>query len=229
MTSRVTKSQEVKKEEASLDNVKTEQKNTVSVLVTNAMKPVDVVKLDQEGKELLFDQKEEFLLIEDSLVAQLSRENKLRYHLAKQFHDTWLRSAVEQRAAAIEVDPEIVGSAYDKLNKMQVNSNLHTRWVRKDRLPDVLAKGYKILQAHEASTLLGAQGNAHTISQNGKTELVLVGIPKEVYEKRLRDKAEQNKKKAAVWEQSGATELEQLGATKGFVAKEESGRWNEIE
>jgi len=223
------KSTNVAKESSQI--VQEEAKTKPQVLIDNTFKPENVLQFDQENRELLFEQKEGFLLMEDSLVAQLSRENRQRYHLAKQFHDAWVRNALERQAVAIETTPEMVGSATDKLYKMQAAAGLHTRWVRPDRLREVLAQGYKIVQAHEASTLLGAQGNQHTISQNGRAELILVGIPKEIYEKRQKEKAERNKSKAAIWEQSGKTELEQLGATRGFVAKDDTatGQWSEIE
>jgi hypothetical protein len=217
--------------EVSSQNVQDTPKTHPQVLIDNTFKPENVLQLDQEGKELLFDQKEGFVVVDESLLSQLSRENKQRYHLAKQFHDAWMRSALEKQAVAIETTPEMVGSAADKLSNMQTTAGMHTRWVRPDRLRTVLAQGYKVVQAHEATTLLGAQGNQHTISQNGRAELILVGIPDTIYEKRQKEKAERNEALAKIWEQSGKNELEKLGATRGFVAKDDtvSGQWSEIE
>jgi hypothetical protein len=231
MAARVKVVKAVDTNDISSPSVQEQPKMRPQVLIDNTFKPENVLQLDQEDRELLFDQKEGFLMMDDSLVSQLSRENRQRYHLAKQFHDAWMRSSLEKQAVAIETTPEIVGSASDKLSKMQTVAGLHTRWVRPDRLREVLAQGYKIVQAHEATTLLGAQGNQHTISQNGRAELILVGIPKEIYEKRQKEKTERNKARAAIWEQSGKNELEQLGATRGFVAKDDtaSGQWSEIE
>lgn len=200
------------------------------VIIDSSFNPEDVIKLDTEGAELMFDQKEDFCFIPDELVGQLSRQSKTRYAIAKQFHATWRGKADKQFQDAFIVDKEYVGSATDKLNKKEIRSGIHTRWARPDKVRDYLAKGYKVMDADEASTFLGSQGGHHEIGRNGKTELILMGIPEEMYKKRQAAKVAANNERARLLKHQAIAEVENQGF-RGFDASEDDARrhWTEIE
>lgn len=205
-------------------------KTSKTVVVESSMRPEDVVKLDAEGAELLFDQKEGFLLMPEDLLRTLSRENRARYSVARQFHDTWRGDTDEEFQRMFSVEKEFVGSASDKLNKLEVRDNLHARWARPDKVRDYMAKGYKVLSADDATSFLGTKGGHHEIGRNGKTDLILMGIPKELHKKHAAEKVRKNNEAAMQWAASGVSDIQKTGA-KGFVASEDDSRrkWNDIE
>lgn len=202
----------------------------VKVVLVKTSTPVEVVlKSDAEGCELMFEQKDEFLMLDEEVVKQLSRVNRMRYSTARQFHDNWRGQQDVAFAEAFAVDREYVGKASDKLNDIEVRATLKHRWARPDKVADYAGKGYKILSADEAKTYLGAKGSHHEISKNGKTELVLMGLPKEIYAKREAEKVEKNKKLGMAWKSSGVQRLAEQGG-RGFAESERDERlkWNDL-
>lgn len=211
------------------ENAPKSPKSTKRVLVDSSFSGAGVVQLDAEGAELLFEQKEAFLPLEEEVIRNLSRGNRMRYSAAKQFHDSWRGEEDAAFAQSFSVDREAVGSASDKLNDLSVRSTIQERWARPDRVNAYLAKGYKVLSADEARSFLGAKGGHHEISRNGKTELVLMGIPKDLYKKGEIDKTRKNNELAARAGTQGVGDLQRLGA-RAFDATEEDRRqnWSEL-
>jgi len=201
-----------------------------SLMIDSSYSEATVVKLDSEGVDLLFAQNEDFLPLSEGIVRQLSRGNRSRYSIARQFHDTWRGKQDEQFTEMFSVDKEFVGKASDKINDLTIRSGIHHRWARPDRVNYYLEKGYRVLSADDAKTYLGAKGTHHEISKNGKTELVLVGIPQAMFEKNQKAKVEDNKRRALAWKSSGVQRIEEQGV-KGFVATDDdkSRPWAEIE
>lgn len=199
-------------------------------LVVTASTPIEVViKSDSEGVDLLFDQKDEFLMLEEGVVRALSRENRVRYSSARQFHDTWRGQQDVEFSEAFSVDKEFVGKASDKLNDREVRSGIRARWTRPDMVSKRTAQGYKILSSDEARTYLGPKGSHHEISKNGKTELVLMGVTEDIYQKRQKEKQERNVQLSTAWKRSGVQQLTEKGG-RAFVESErdESYRWNDL-
>lgn len=181
-------------------------------IVDSSMSPATVVELDLSGGELLFEQKEDFLALSEDIVRSLTRENRSRYSVARQYHETWRGEDDKEFVERFSVSAEANGSASDKLNQTKVRKGLRERWCRPDTVNKRLADGYKVLSKDEASTFLGSKGGHHEISRDGKTELVLMGIPEELYQKRQEAKAAKNKETASLWKQSGKNDLERNGA-----------------
>lgn len=212
-----------------LENDAKTPKSPKSVVIGSTFDVARMVQLDSEGSELLFEQTEDFLVLSEEIVRQLSRENRQRYSLARQFHDTWRGQKDSDFAESFAVDKEFVGSASDKLNELTVRKGIHTRWARPDRVNRYLERGYKVLSPDDAQTFLGAKGSRHEISRNGKTELVLMGIPETMFEAEQKKKVKKNNEMASLWKQRGVQQIEEQGS-RGFVATEDDGRkWNDIE
>lgn len=132
-------------------------------------------------------------------------------------------------AESFAVDREYVGSATDKLNELTVRSGIKTRWARPDRVQHYIEKGYKMLSPDEATTFLGSKGTRHEVSRNGKTELVLMGIPKPMFDAAQKKRVQKNLDMAASWKTTGVERIAESGV-KGFVAKDDDGRkWADIE
>lgn len=185
---------------------------TKKYIVDSTMSAATVVELDLAGGELLFAQKEDFLALPEEIVRSLSRENRSRYSVARQYHETWRGEDDKEFVERFTVSSEANGSASDKLNQVKARSGIHYRWCRPDTVNKRLSDGYKVLSKDEASTFLGSKGGHHEIAKDGKTELVLMGIPEELYQKRQTAKAAKNKETASLWKQSGKRELERQGA-----------------
>lgn len=196
--------------------------------VSRSMTIESVLDLNSRGTELYFDTKEDFFVLDESSVRSLSQANRTRYSIARQYHDNWRGQADQDFAEAFKVDREFVGSARDKLYDIDVRDNMKFRWTRPDRVSANIAKGYKILSPDEARSFQGAKGSRHEISQNGKTELVLMGVEKSIYDKRQREKTEKNLNRENSWKGAGVEQLSSQGG-RGFVDPSAStGNYSEI-
>ncbi len=187
-----------------------------------------VLRLDKQGAILVFEQKEAFMDLSDETVAALSRENRFRFESAKEFHNAWRGNEHAEIVEKFQVDPNMQGSAMDKL-QMKGPPDMVTRWVAPYNVEKYASMGYKILSPDEVKTFLGSKGGHHEIGKLGQTELVAMGIPKELYDRRQNKKVEQNNEKAGAWQTSGLSELNRSGA-QGFVASENDKRpWHTLE
>jgi len=198
--------------------------------VLPSMNKETVLDLDSKGVELYFDQKEDFLVLDETTIRALSQANRIRYSSARQFHENWRGQKDADFVEAFQVDREFVGSDFDKLNDISVRAGIQHRWARPDRVADYLLKGYHIMQPDEATTFLGAKGSRHEVSHNGKTELVLMGVDKNIFKKRQAEKVERNKNRAVAWKNSGVEQLN-AGGSSGFIdetASSTGNRFNEV-
>lgn len=198
------------------------------VIIGTGVNPENVIRLDQEGRILVFEMKEAFLPLEDSVLGQLSRENRLRYSMAKEFHDAWRGDENAKLVEQFQVDRNLVGSATDKLT-VKGTPGMHVRWARPDKIEEYRAKGYKILGADEAQSFLGPKGGHHEVGKLGQTELVAMGIPEELFEKRMKAATKKNNDLAGAWKSMGLNEMQRAGA-QGFAATDDDKRrWTETD
>lgn len=188
-----------------------------------------IVRLDRSGAILVFEQKEAFIQLDDAVVGGFSAINKLNYEIAKQFHDAWRGDEHAKLVEEFQVNPNMQGSATDKLTA-EGPKDMVVRWTAPYLVEKRRAKGYKVLSADEAKSFLGATGGHHEIGRLGQTELVLMGIPKELYEARQKEKTRDNLEKAGLWQSSGLADINRNGG-QGFVDTETGGKrrdWHEI-
>lgn len=196
-------------------------------IIDSSYTPEEVVKLDTEGWYLVFEQKEGFLQMPEQLVGLLSRENRLNYDIAKEFHDTWRGSEHKELVEKFTVDKQLMGSAQDRL-KLEGPPGMHVRWVAPHNIQKMLTKGYKILEKDEASSFLGPTGGHHQVGRLGFTELVAMGIPEEVYQKAQLEKTRKNLERAGAWKDYGMSEMSRNGGSPFEATDNDRRGWNEI-
>jgi len=179
------------------------------VIIDASMTIDDVLALDADGVDLIFEQKEKFLVLDTKTASELSSLNRTRYSMAKDFHDTWRGDEHAEFMAKFQVDKQMSGSATDKLTVAE--TDLKTRWVLPSKVAERRTQGYKILSADEADSYLGPTSGHHEISHLGQTELVLMGIPKELYAQRQAAKVVKNNELAGAFQGSALSEMRQAG------------------
>ena len=187
----------------------------------------DVLRWDSEGAILLFESKDEFLPMDDAAVKALSRENKTRYAIAKEFHDAWRGDAHAKLVEEFKVDKQMIGSPTDKL-KAEVDRGLEHYWARPDKIESYRAKGWKIADADEARSFLGPKGGHHEVGKLGETQLVLMVIPKELRDRQVKEVTRKSLEQAGAWK-GYANEMDRSGG-QAFVASEDDrrARWTEL-
>lgn len=196
------------------------------VTVGTGVDPENVIRWDKDGAVLLFEQKENFLPLADAVVGQLSRENKVRYSMAKEFHDAWRGDEHAKLVEDFKVDKNLSGSATDKM-QVEAPKGMHVRWCAPYNIEKYRALGYKVLSADEVRSFLGPKDGHHEIGTLGQTELVQMGIPMERYRELSQKTEAENRRKAGAWKTSGLNDVNRSGAT-GFVATDDDRRrWTE--
>lgn len=211
---------------AHTENVTINPAVTKKYRVGTGMTVEDIVRLDKAGNVLLFEQKDDFLPLADDVVAGFTRENRLRYTMAKEYHDAWRGDEHADLVEKFQVDPSMMGSATDKLTA-SIDGDMVTYWARPDKIEDYRAKGWKVASADEAKSFLGPKGGHHEVGRLGQTELVLMIKPKALWEKDQQKKIRKSKELAGAWKQAKG-EIDRAGG-KGFVATEDDRhRWSEM-
>lgn len=186
--------------------------------------PETVLRLDSNGDILNFEMKEGFLELSDTVLSKLSRENRTRYEIAKEFHDSWRGDEHAKLVEEFKVDPMAKGSATDKLS-LKVQEDMDYYWAAPYNIEAYRAKGWHIASPDEAKTFLGPKGGHHEVGALGQTELVLMLRPKEISERNEKRKVEENEQKAGMWRENG---LAQIGEG-GFDASGDDRRnWTDI-
>ncbi len=215
-------------EQSVSENEPKKQTLTKKYIIGSSYDVETIVRLDKEGAILVFEQKEAFIQLDDAVVANFSRENRLNYELAKEFHDAWRGDEHAKLVQEFQVNPAMMGSAMDKL-RVEGPEDLTVRWVAPYKVEKYRGLGYKVLSADEVKTFLGATGGHHEVGRLGQTELVAMGIPKELYEKRQKAKVQENMEKAGMWKTAGLAEITQAGG-QGFIESEKEVRqdWHEL-
>lgn len=195
-------------------------------IVGTGVDPENIIRFDREGIVLVFEQTDKFLPLSEGVLESLSRENRLRYSMAKEFHDAWRGDEHAKLVESFKVDRQMMGSARDKL-KIKGSPDMEIRWARPDNVERYRAKGYKVLSADEAESFLGPKDGHHEVGRLGDTQLVAMGIPKAVFDQRAKEKAKKNVERAGAWKVSGLQEVNRSGA-QGFVATDDDRRrWTE--
>jgi hypothetical protein len=180
-------------------------------IIDSGAAPEDVLRLDSEGADLVFEQTEKFLPLSDAVVSKLGRVNKLRYTTAKEFHDSWRGAEHAEFVERFKVDRQMIGSATNRMDAKPTSKGLFARWTRPDRVEEMLGKGYKVLQADEAKSYLGSKGGHHEIGKLGQTELVLMGIDKKIHDEMMVKRTQKNNEIAGSYKQQALAEMSRDG------------------
>lgn len=185
-----------------------------------------VLELDVAGKELLFDGRSDFVDLPDEVVSALSRSNKQRYLVAKEFHESWRPG--EDVSEYFEVNRQNTGTATNKLDA-KLPKGMRARWTRPELVASRMERGYKIVH-QEGKSYVGEHNGVHKISSLGRDELVLMAIPEKQYADNKRKQSEANVRKAGLYKESFKNQATQQGIESYDEATDTQKRsWNEIE
>lgn len=185
-----------------------------------------VLELDVSGKELLFDGRSDFVDLPDEIVAALSRSNKQRYLVAKEFHESWRPG--ENISDYFEVNRQNTGTATNKLDA-KLPKGMRARWTRPELVASRMERGYKIVH-QEGKSYVGEQNGVHKISNLGRDELVLMAIPEARFAENKRKQTEANIRKAGLYKESFKNQAAQQGiASYDETTDTQKRSWNEIE
>ena len=191
-------------------------------IIGTGIDPENVLRWDREGIVLVFEQTDKFLPLSEGVLGSLSRENRLRYSMSKEFHDAWRGDEHAKLVEQFKVDKNMTGSARDKLT-IEGSPDMHIRWCAPYNIEKYRGLGYKVLGADEATSFLGAKDGHHEVGKLGQTELVAMGIPKVQYEKMVKKTTAEADRRAGLWKTAGVAEVSKSGA-QGFVATDDDRR-----
>ncbi|HPS89178.1 MAG TPA: hypothetical protein PLC35_04285 [Methanosarcina vacuolata] len=186
--------------------------------------PETVLRLDADGNILNFEMKDKFLALSDAVIAKLSRENRVRYEISKEFHDSWRGDEHEKLVEEFKVDPTAKGSAQEKLTA-EAPKGMRLRWVAPHNIERYRGMGGKVASPDEVKSFLGPKGGHHEGVALGQTEWVAMLFPEEISKAREERKVAGNEEKAGFWQKSGVNEL---GETGFDASKEDRRSWSEI-
>jgi len=194
--------------------------------VGTGVDPENILRWDREGVVLLFEQTDKFLPLSDGVLSAMGRDNRLRYSMAKEFHDAWRGDEHAKLVEDFKVDRNMTGSARDKMT-IEGPKGMHIRWCAPYNIEKYRAMGYKVLSADEASSYLGPKDGHHEIGKLGQTELVAMGIPEERYKAMVKKTTAETDRRAGAWKTAGLADVSKSGAA-GFVATDDDRRrWRE--
>ena len=198
------------------------------VVIGSGFDTNEMLRLDSEGVVLLFEQKEDFLPLDDEIVKQLSQVNRYLYHAAKQFHEAYRGQDHDDFVKSFQINQQYSGTPREQL-RFKKDPRKYARWTRPDKVAARLAKGYRIVEKDEYNTFLGPQNGRHEIAKLGKTELVLMAQPIELRREHEKLVQEKTARETGRWKEDALREMARDGG-KPFVAKaNDDGRWQEIE
>jgi len=188
----------------------------------------DVVRFDNEGFELIFDEapgKFKELVVEE--VKQLSRRNQLQYHQAfflnkqavKDAEDPWSGIEVTGRFSTATQRLDVYGKDEDKW---------HYAWRRPDELTQAAYEGAKVVAKSEGiAAFTSTPHNRVSVGAFGKEELILMKTPRELHDKRTEEFVRANKERADGIERGAYEELKEKGS-KPFIPSRRDGRnWSD--
>lgn len=147
----------------------------------------DVLSYDQRGSCLLFDI-ENFKKLDASVIEKLSRENRIRYETCLELYND-LHSQdpdVEQTQRFIDFSAsEGLGAAEERLAILNKNDDEYFyRWSRTDKVRSRLQRGYVYVRDKDLETLNNKPGEIQKIGRRGEEELILMKLPRKLYNER---------------------------------------------
>jgi hypothetical protein len=160
------------------------------VFVMSDSEPAALLQWDSQGHELIFDSRDDFVQLSEEEIRSLSRDNRTRYSQAKSYHDVWLASKNDEVLRRFSVEGQYTGTAIQKIKGVELRGDMAYWWSRPDRLSQRLQIGWRRAGPDEVRTFVAPQGGGITIGQMGREELILLVMPKAMYDKLLKAKGE---------------------------------------
>lgn len=166
-----------------------------------------VLELDRSGATLIFSgDPARFVKLSSAGYKGLGSENRQRYAYALEEYEALVQEdGTSDVASMFKIDPSAV-RADDRLNVSGRDPRYEYSWKKPENVERFLAKGGEVVPRRAGEKTLNTTGSAHVITRDGKDELVLCRIPKEV---RQKHRVEGEKRLAKFMEQ-GKQEFAQL-------------------
>ena len=156
------------------------------VLATLDMSFAEVLKCDSEGKMVRFAcEPDRFLRLNDDQVDRLSGFTRGLYLDAARTNARLLTKAAEPNLLADIVQGG--GSATSRLEVIGKKPGMHYFWATGDRVQRAITQeGYKVVDDENLQTFRRGPSSTRTVADRGEVEHVLLEIPQEVADKRLK-------------------------------------------
>lgn len=193
-------------------------------LITVDNTPEEVLSYNKEGYLLSFeDEPGKFLVLESKVLAELSDRNRTSYMLSEGFHARRVREArnpEEFATPGLKVNPRLA-TATDRLRVEGGDPDKHYCWKRPDELQQAAYDGYQIARGENLKTFMGKGKMTHKVGAMGQDELVLMEVPQELHEARMKMNEDKSKSRIASVEKNAIEEM-RSGGGRGYVPQEEA-------
>ncbi len=191
----------------------------------------EVLKLDQAGNELIFDESvEKFPKYDDKFIKQLSFVNQRNYFVSQGLNIGAKRVA-EEKPSGIEVMPVVPrqGMATSRLNVYNKPKGWHFTWKRPDELRQAQLEGYAMAKGEVATFASSGSKGHHEVAAFGETELVLMKIPEKLFKERQRVVDLKSKERIKGVEATAANEIRAAGGKPYDPSKSDvRHNWSEV-
>ena len=176
--------------------------------------PQKVVSLDKEGYILTFDDTpDKFIDLSDNVVEKLSSFNRTSYLVSVGLHARRKREVEKPEEFAtpgLTINPRLA-TATARLNVENMTPGMHPCWKRPDELRHAAYEGYTVARGEEIETFMGKEGDIHKVGAFGSDELILMEIPQELADQRMKDVVDKSIRRSEAVKSNAIEDLRQGG------------------
>ena len=201
----------------------TSKRSKVSITVDTS--PEDVIDLDSKGFQLAFPA-EGLVKLDEEQTRSLSYDNRVAYGVALALSKEAERKKDLPKPMLEDVKPPMAASAGRRLEVIGIPDGWHYCWKRTDELHESSLLGYT-MAGDEVQSFATRVGSTHRVSALGVDELVLMRIPKKMFDKGEREVGEQSRRLIDSQANSAKEAIAKAGGIP-FEPSEKDGRsWQE--
>ncbi len=176
--------------------------------------PQEVVSLDKEGYILTFDDMPgRFLDLKENVLNKLSKFNRTSYLVSEGLHARRKREASNPEDFAtpgLKVNPGYA-TATARLKVQNMTPGMHPCWKRPDELRQASYDGYTVARGKEIDTFMGEEGDVHKVGAYGQDELILMQIPEETADQRMKDVVDKSNRRSEAVKSNAIEDLRRGG------------------
>jgi hypothetical protein len=160
----------------------------------------NVIQYDKEGKKLFFDSDTgKFLQLPENVFRGLSSENQVSYLLAEKSAKIEMKQKENPPTPDLSIisNKAMAGELLDVIYPPGFREKWHVAWMRPDKTPYYLNRGYSYVTASDGVTSYGSQydkdKNYHFVGRGGNVELVLLKLPLEQHKRMVKQYSDESK------------------------------------
>lgn len=189
-----------------------EEKTPKSLTIDIDTSEEDMLKYQEKGYILFFDTKiGRFKKLTPEQVKKLDQNNKVRYFVAVGEHQNLLEESDDPFSGLdLKVD-KMAYSATEALEVFGKDPNFHYAWKSPEKLQRAQREGFVPAKEANLKTAVGSGTEVRKIGAYGKDELVLCKMPKELHERKVREKLQMNKELEGAGIRQGIEEISKAG------------------